>query len=258
MPKMRGIKPEIWTDEKFVDLSPPARLLFIGMWHYACDNGHLDDKPKQLKMRVLPVDDVDASGLLEEMVDSEMVERSAAGLTIPKLREHQRLDNRYFTWCDRCSFDEIPEPARSKHPDYTTGTRRALGGDTTGARSGHTEARVKEGRKEGEGEGRGDVTSARSTKRATQLPDRWQPTESHKELAQELRVDLAREAEKFRDHAKTNGRTGKDWDAAFRNWLRKAAEFTSNVRQLPGQTPQDPDENAWMRRRLPGPLEYDA
>jgi hypothetical protein len=145
---MRGIKPEIWTDEKFVDLSPLARLLFVGMWHYACDNGHLDDKPKQIKMRVLPTDNVDPDALIEEMVTLEMVERRQDGLLIPKLREHQRIDDRYFTWCDRCAPDEIPEKSRERHAATTRGTR----GDTAGARR---EPTLKEGRKVKEGEGEG-------------------------------------------------------------------------------------------------------
>lgn len=42
----------------------PARLLFIGLWNFACDNGHLQDKPKQIKMRIFPGDDVNATELL--------------------------------------------------------------------------------------------------------------------------------------------------------------------------------------------------
>jgi hypothetical protein len=63
MPKIRGVKPDYWTDEDIVDLSIPARLLFIGLWNYACDNGHLQDKPKQIKMRIFPGDDVNATEL---------------------------------------------------------------------------------------------------------------------------------------------------------------------------------------------------
>ena len=32
MPRIRTIKPEFWTDEKIIELSLPARLLFIGLW----------------------------------------------------------------------------------------------------------------------------------------------------------------------------------------------------------------------------------
>jgi hypothetical protein len=38
-------------------------------------------------------------------------------------------------------------------------------------------------------------------------------------------AEFSREAQKFRNHAKQNARTAVRWDAAFDNWLIKAAEF---------------------------------
>lgn len=60
---------------------------------------------------------------------------------------------------------------------------------------------------------------------ATTLPDTWQPNSQHRDLAASERVDLHREATKFRDHAKEKDRRVADWDAAFRNWLRRAKEY---------------------------------
>lgn len=254
MPKMRGIKPEIWTDEKFVELSPHARLLFVGMWHYACDNGHLEDRPKQLKMRVLPVDAVDPVELVDEMVTLGMVIRSDDGLTIPKLREHQRLDNRYFTWCDRCSLDEIPEPARSKHPD----AQRGHDGRTTGTRSANAEPRVKEGRKEGEGDGEGASAGAR---RASQLPHDFKPSEGNIQLAISEGVDLDRELPKFCDHHAAKGSTFKDWNRALNTWIRNAVDYgPRRPATQPGRTPfpvngTREEQDEWARRQ---PLPVDA
>lgn len=102
MPKIRGIKPETWTDDKFVELSPLARLLFLGMWNYACDNGHIDNKPRQLKIRILPADDANVPSLLDEMVDLGMVEKMDGYLFIPNLPKHQKIDRRYLLTCDHC------------------------------------------------------------------------------------------------------------------------------------------------------------
>ena len=115
MAKMRGFKPEIWTDDKFVHLTPLARLLFMGMWNYACDNGHLDDKPIQMKMRILPADDCDVAQLVEEIVQQGMATRKKGVLTIPNLPVHQRLDKRYFTTCEHCAPDEHTSGTRSAH-----------------------------------------------------------------------------------------------------------------------------------------------
>ena len=64
-------------------------------------------------------------------------------------------------------------------------------------------------------------------KNAGSIPKGWAPNETHRKIAQEEGVDIKREAVTFRDHAKANGRTLKDWDAGFCNWLRKANTFPS-------------------------------
>lgn len=250
MPKMRGIKPEIWTDEKFVELSPYSRLLFVGMWHYACDNGHLDDKPKQLKMRVLPVDSVDAADLIDEMVNLGMVMREDEGLTIPKLRDHQRLDNRYFTWCDRCELADIPEPARSKHPDIQRGHDER----TTGTRRDNDEPRVKEGRKEGEGEGElveFERPAGRSRKKpANRLPDNWEPTEDHKDRTIQDGIDLATQVERFKAHAEANDRRQVNWNATFTQWLLNVPDWQRNPRTNGTAFPAngtEAEQDAWVK-----------
>lgn len=101
MPKIRGVKPEFWTDDAIVDLSIPARLLFIGLWNYACDNGHLDDKPKQIKMRILPADDVNVGELLDELEAHSRINRKGGTITIPKFAAHQRPHKRWWTTCDK-------------------------------------------------------------------------------------------------------------------------------------------------------------
>lgn len=67
-----------------------------------------------------------------------------------------------------------------------------------------------------------DGDKSPSSKRATQLADDWQPSDAHKLLAEERGVDAGEEAAKFRDYCTANGKTYKDWEAAFRNWLRNA------------------------------------
>jgi hypothetical protein len=60
-------------------------------------------------------------------------------------------------------------------------------------------------------------------KAPTRLPDGWTPSLEDTQLARELGVDVARETETFRDHARANDRRQADWPASFRNWLRGAA-----------------------------------
>ncbi|MXO72886.1 hypothetical protein [Alteraurantiacibacter buctensis] len=67
MSRIRSIHPGIWTDEQFVSLSSFARLLFIGIWNECDDKGLFPWSPLQMKMRVLPADNVDAVALMAEL-----------------------------------------------------------------------------------------------------------------------------------------------------------------------------------------------
>lgn len=119
MPKMRGIKPEFWTDDEIVELSPLARLLFIGLWNYACDNGHVQDRPKQIKMRILPGDDADADVLLDELAQAGLIGRGEGWLMVFNLGKHQKLDKRFFVTCDHPGCDS-PAEAKAAREAWTT------------------------------------------------------------------------------------------------------------------------------------------
>ena len=58
-----------------------------------------------------------------------------------------------------------------------------------------------------------------------ELPPAWTPTEGHQAQAQELGLNLEHERQSFQDHHAARGSRYRDWDAAFRIWLRKAAEI---------------------------------
>jgi len=57
-----------------VQLSPLARLLYIGMWNFAmCDEGHLDNDPIRLKLQILPLENVSIEQLLDELSTSSRI-----------------------------------------------------------------------------------------------------------------------------------------------------------------------------------------
>ena len=61
-------------------------------------------------------------------------------------------------------------------------------------------------------------------------------------------VDIEYEKQKFTDHYKANGDAKADWDACFRNWIRRSIQFNNNRRQT--QTRSNPyDPNAVQERR---------
>lgn len=66
------------------------------------------------------------------------------------------------------------------------------------------------------------VEPIRTTRRGRRVPEQWNPNEEHRQFAQEHSLDLDGELAKFRDHEFAQPKT--DWDATFRNWLRRAAD----------------------------------
>jgi hypothetical protein len=73
--RIRSVHPGLWTDERFVSLSPYARLLFIGIWNECDDQGSFEWAPLKIKMRLMPIDNVDPASLLEELAEAGCVMR---------------------------------------------------------------------------------------------------------------------------------------------------------------------------------------
>lgn len=129
MARIRTIKPEFFTSEDIVSLSPLARLLYIACWCEADRAGRMEWKPGTMKLRYFPGDSCDMSALCRELTDRGLVvvyevdHREYA--EIPSFERHQIINNR-----------ESPShlPARVGH---ASGTREPR---VTG-----------EGRKEGKG-----------------------------------------------------------------------------------------------------------
>ena len=91
----------------------------------------------------------------------------------------------------------------------------------------------------------------RTTTRAHQLPDDWQPKpETVAAMSAAMPgVDFRLEHAKFRDHYKSNGKAMKDWDATWRNWMRRAKEFAPTSRASTRQQETD-DLFAAAARRM--------
>lgn len=95
MAHQRIIKAEFFTDADMGELSPLLRLFFIGLWTQADRNGTLEDKPKQLKARVLPYDDFDAAAATDELVVRGKLVRFKVGarllLSIASWKKNQSI-----------------------------------------------------------------------------------------------------------------------------------------------------------------------
>jgi hypothetical protein len=79
MARIRSIHPALFTDEAFVSVSMPARVLLMGLWTEADDQGVFDWKPVTIKMRLMPVDNVDIAALLQELGQADVIKQFSEG-----------------------------------------------------------------------------------------------------------------------------------------------------------------------------------
>lgn len=95
MARIRTIKPEFFTSEDIVSLSPMARLLYIALWCEADREGRMLWKPRTFKMRYFPADDCDVIALCKELTDAGLVRLYGDGLAhVPSFSKHQHLNPR--------------------------------------------------------------------------------------------------------------------------------------------------------------------
>lgn len=242
MARIRTIKPEFFTSEDIVALSPLARLLYIAIWCEADKEGRLEWKPNTFKLRYLPGDACDIQPLCDELIRRGVVVLYGDGLAfIPKFRNHQHInpresESRLPGPDDGHEPATDPRPARADapHPDPDAPPRD----DDATARVPHASARVNDasarvphaqGGREGKGKERNtepDGSVGRERARGARLPPDWTLPDDWRCWAEQERpdLDIPRVADVFADHwrakAGADGRRA-DWLATWRNWVRK-------------------------------------
>lgn len=101
MARIRTIKPEFWEDEKLAKLPLHARLLFIGTWNFADDNGVLLANPVLMKSHIFPYEDIGISTIsewIDMLVENGMLIRATYNgkdyLVIRKFLIHQKINRK--------------------------------------------------------------------------------------------------------------------------------------------------------------------
>lgn len=93
MARARNLKPGFFTNGDLIECQPLARLLFAGLWCEADRRGILEDRPKTIKVKVLPGDNCDIEELLTELSDRGFIRRYEVDgircIHIPAFGKHQ-------------------------------------------------------------------------------------------------------------------------------------------------------------------------
>lgn len=156
MARIRSIKPEFWESESVGRLSRDARLLFIGLWSSADDEGRFRAHPRLLASGLFAYDEDAVRAVpkwLGELEREGCVQLYQAGEDrfgcIPKWDKHQKID--------RPSPSRLPAPPPREPSRAIAEPSRAL---VIGAGS----------REQGEEQGAGSVSAPPDTQNATEPP----------------------------------------------------------------------------------------
>ena len=128
--RIRTVKPEFWVSEQIMNLSPLARLLFIGMWNFCDDAGIHPASTRTLKAEVFAGDDVAVAPLMAELIEQGLLmEYEVAGKRFWWVTgwRHQKIDRP--TYKHPLPDGAMPDSYRDVQQafdDYSTNTRRAF------------------------------------------------------------------------------------------------------------------------------------
>jgi hypothetical protein len=163
MSHVRTIKPEYFVHEGVNDMSVFARLMLPGIWTCSDKHGRFEWKPRTLKLKILPFDDVNFESLMLEAVAHGFITRYEVGgqqyglcMNWPK---HQAIGTR-----EKDSKFEYPAPPKTEPEppsDNTSTPAQPLhSADTAQAQNMHSAMSegVGVGGGVGKGEGAGEPT----------------------------------------------------------------------------------------------------
>jgi hypothetical protein len=239
------IDPGIWRSEQVNNLSRDARLLFIGIFSNADDEGRLHGSARFLKANIFPYDE-DVTAAVVQTWRGEVIQAGLCALYWNDGREYLHLP----TWSrhqriDRPSKSTLPAPDDS---DDTPGTPDE---DSSNVRR-----VISEGSSLIEDKGIEEKGIEEAPTGATSLDD-LNPLEDEvanlkgwgsftmddrawlEELLGDFKGTLPADIRDCRDwnmaHRKTH--TKKQWKTRLRNWLGHKAEWRKDGKGMPGNGP---------------------
>jgi hypothetical protein len=264
MARIRTIKPEFFLHEELAELPPLHRLLFVGLWTLADREGRLEDRPKRIKVSLLPYDDADVDAMLADLDAAGFIVRylvdGAKYIEIPSFSTHQRITGR-----EASCPTEIPGKQQGSTGE-TTGKQQGSTGETTGITG--REGKGREGKgtdtRNGDARVRADEPTARVEPHpdAGALPTRRRKAHCAWESARGLDVPHELHAELLGKMAPRDepallrwyAETERDWrdlpvgDTCWAFWRARFREWVGTT--VTPLVPDKPDTSGWATAAL--------
>ena len=257
MARIRTIKPEFWSSEQVVELSPTARLLFIGLWNFCDDGGNHPASPRTLKMEVFPGDDFTAEqigGYVQEMISASLIveyQDNAKLYWHVTGWHHQKIEKPNYKHPAPKFADQSPTNRRPVDP-----VRESKGIESKGnGKEGSVNARAHEAEENSKTEKPlpdqlidtisawvetdAGISLLKTWKRDTGYSDR-----THGPTTAELRKFIAYHLQKHRDKLTANPVT--HFTEQFPGWLANATQF-NRPKKAPDKPRWEPPPNGYNR-----------
>lgn len=259
MARIRSVHPGLFTDEAFASVSPAAQVLVIGIWTEADDFGAFEWKPVTLKMRIMPAHNVDVVALLAELEAANMVRRYehegrqyGAVRNFCRYQRPKKPKSVHFMPSEFRTY--VASEARGSEPPEDDPPPVPPKSEPPGLEAAEVPKKTEKSPQMEDGGGRKEERTPPLASlaplprppdpRGSRLPDDWALSDAVREWSiAEARAPpdlIEREVAKFRDYWRAKaGKDGRksDWNAAWRNWLRKAMEDGNGRRNGAGSRP---------------------
>ena len=260
MARARNIKPGFFSNDDLADISPLGRLLFIGLWTIADKAGRMEDRPRRIKAEVLPYDDCDVDGLLNDLEKHGFITRyehdNSKYIQVLNFTKHQNPHVKE-------SESQIPAPDQHSASTVQVQCNEQPKPEQAGLipDSGFpiTDSIEKEKVKKENPDASPSAQPApkkSSGTTGTRLPENFQVPDDWIDWATDERpdippADMRTVAESFVDYwtAKAGAAARKvDWQATWRNWIRNQKRYATP----PPAKQQKFDPTAYVNRnRVP-------
>lgn len=229
--RARNLKPDFFKNEKLAELPPLTRLLFQAYWCMADSRGVVEYRPKRIKAEALPYDNCDIHDMTLQLVTCNFLQlheipTGEQFIKVVNFEKHQHphpnevkradqpykvLENNESFLAITCNDKSLTSQASSLNPSSLNPSSISLC-----AVEKSTDAKMEK--------------PTKNTKRGERLTPDWKLSQEMGEWAEQQGLDsktIIQQRDSFRDYwiAKAGEAGVKlDWDATWRNWIRKYIE----------------------------------
>ena len=254
MARARNIKPGFFKNELLAELPIGTRLIFIGLWCLADREGRLEDRPKKIKLEIMPFDSFDVDHALQELEQHGFIERYTVGnqkiIHVVNFHKHQSPHG-----------TEKDSPLPDKNGELTVHKRGKNGyimGDELLSNSALTvkppldnalnpdilnpDSLIPDSLISNNTEPRKRVTKSTRLPADWTLPDDWATWA----IQNKPGIDVQETAATFADYWHSEAKGKADWFATWRNWVRRQKVNTQS-KPTPVSFAQQERERGWKR-----------